>query len=349
MRALWRGIRQRSAGSAGSAAIHHSTAFLSSKTQLHLALCILNVELQHDLSVQSSIFTHLWREAGVRVCADGAANRLHDSLADADRDRLLPDLIKGDLDSIRDDVAAFYRRLGVPLERDAETDRHDFDKCLRWLEKRQEKEQPATPFSVVALGVRVPAPFAARAPPRAPPPARAASAHPRRTRARRRSAGGSSRRWRTSTWRTATPAPSSASSSSLMTRSRSSSRQARELRRGNNNATARRAPRERTRRGGAPELRPARTGANVIEPNRDVEGGTCGLVPIGGPCERVLTSGLRWDLDGSKPLEFGGLVSSSNEVRDDAMSVTVHNSSPLLWISSLVNGSKGSHDPPTGA
>ncbi len=231
MRALWRGIRQRSAGPAGSTAIHHSTAFLSGKTQLHLALCILNVELQHDLSVQSSIFTHLWREAGVRVCADGAANRLHYSLADADRDRLLPDLIKGDLDSIRDDVAAFYRRLGVPLERDAETDRHDFDKCLRWLEKRQEKEQPATPFSVVALGVRVPAPFAARAPrPAAPPPARAASAHPRRTRARRRSAGGSTRRWRTSTWRTATPAPSSASSSSPRTRSRSSSRQARKLR-----------------------------------------------------------------------------------------------------------------------
>ena len=93
---------------------HHSTAFLSSKTQLHLALVILNVELQHDLSVQSSIFTHLWREAGVRLCADGAANRLHDSLADADRGRLLPDLIKGDLDSIRDDVAAlakpFYSR-----------------------------------------------------------------------------------------------------------------------------------------------------------------------------------------------------------------------------------------------
>ena len=181
MRALWRGIRQRSAGPAGSAAIHHSTAFLSSKTQLHLALCILNVELQHDLSVQSSIFTHLWREAGVRVCVDGAANRLHDSLADADRGRLLPDLIKGDLDSIRDDVAAFYRGLGVPLERDAETDRHDFDKCLRWLEQRQENEQPATPFSVVALGVRVPAPLAVRAPTRAPPPAHAASAHPRRT------------------------------------------------------------------------------------------------------------------------------------------------------------------------
>ena len=64
------------------------------------------------------------------------------------------------------------------------------------------------------------------------------------------------------------------------------------------------------------------------------EGPTCGLIPIVGRCERVVTTGLRWNLDGSVPLEFGGLVSSSNRVVDDL--VTVDTSSPMLFTAEII-------------
>lgn len=54
--------------------------------------------------------------AKYRICADGGANRLYDSLSEQDRRRYLPDLIKGDLDSLRQDVEAFYSDLvGVDM------------------------------------------------------------------------------------------------------------------------------------------------------------------------------------------------------------------------------------------
>ena len=57
-------------------------------------------------------------------------------------------------------------------------------------------------------------------------------------------------------------------------------------------------------------------GKHVIEPNREAEDGSCGLIPLGGRCERVVTTGLKWNLDGERPLEFGSLISSSNELVD---------------------------------
>ena len=53
----------------------------------------------------------------------------------------------------------------------------------------------------------------------------------------------------------------------------------------------------------------------------------CGLLPLGAPCARAETSGLRWDVAG--PLRYGGLVSSSNEMC--ACEVRVAVSSTVLW------------------
>ena len=49
----------------------------------------------------------------------------------------LPDLIAGDLDSLRDDVARFYETRGVSIVHEPEQDSHDFEKCLRWLQRQQ--------------------------------------------------------------------------------------------------------------------------------------------------------------------------------------------------------------------
>lgn len=81
---------------------------------LYQSLAVLQAEFL-TTSVEADL------SAALRLCADGGANRLHDLFPDAmtrskyakvDRshadDRYLPDMIKGDLDSLRSDVRTFY-------------------------------------------------------------------------------------------------------------------------------------------------------------------------------------------------------------------------------------------------
>lgn len=79
-------------------------------------------------------------------------------------------------------------------------------------------------------------------------------------------------------------------------------------------------------------------GRHVIRPNSQLEGPTCGLLPIGGRCDAVWTSGLRWNLRGS-PLQFGGVVSSSNDMVphavDGRLEVRVTTTHPLVWTTVL--------------
>ena len=65
------------------------------------------------------------------------------------------------------------------------------------------------------------------------------------------------------------------------------------------------------------------------------EGPTCGLIPIFGRCEKVFTTGLQWNLNGEMPIEFGGLVSSSNRVIDDI--VVVETSTPMLFTAEIIS------------
>ena len=64
------------------------------------------------------------------------------------------------------------------------------------------------------------------------------------------------------------------------------------------------------------------------------EGPTCGLIPIQGRCDKVITTGLKWNLEGDQPMEFGGLVSSSNRVMNEV--VTVETSSPMLFTTEMI-------------
>lgn len=145
---------------------HHSMAFLSQSTSLRLALIILNTEHLSSKGEARDLFSHLWDEASVRVCADGAANRLHDALSVERRAALraacippaerrsnqLPDVITGDLDSIRPEVLDFFEQIGVPVMREPEQDTHDFEKCLRWLQAKHEAAAHEEAYSVVAFG-----------------------------------------------------------------------------------------------------------------------------------------------------------------------------------------------------
>mmetsp|Transcript_4602 Transcript_4602/g.7777 ORF Transcript_4602/g.7777 Transcript_4602/m.7777 type:complete len:279 (-) Transcript_4602:246-1082(-) len=245
---------------------YHSTAFLSSASQLKIAVVLLNVDHNRrdaPQSLQNVLLGQLWCRAEVRICADGAANRLHDSLGEHERSSMLPDLIRGDLDSLRSDVAQYYQARGVLVEHEPDQDSHDFDKCLSWLQRRQHEE--SAPFSVVVFGA-----FGGRL-------------------------------------------------DQMMA---------------NINMVYRYRSFERflllSEHSLAFLLPPGR---NIIEPNLNVENGSCGLIPLGGRCDHISSSGLRWNLNGNQSLEFGSLVSSSNEIA--SARVTVENSEPVLWTSNL--------------
>jgi len=262
-------------GAAAASSNTYSSSFLTAvAAPLNLALVILNVDRYGsgaELGPAATRFSHLWRQSSLRVCADGAANRLYDNLDEEARAQMLPDLITGDLDSLRGDVATFYSDRGVPIEGDTEQDSHDFEKCLRWLERRdaadRATEQPAgpQPLSVVAVGA-----FGGRL----------------------------------------------------------------DQQMANLNMAFAFSCFERfylISEASLAFVLPA--GKHVIETNSEAEDGTCGLIPLGGRCDHVVTTGLRWNLDGERPLEFGQLISSSNEIVDGR--VTVETSSPLLWTTGL--------------
>ncbi|GAA6014771.1 hypothetical protein JCM8202_004757 [Rhodotorula sphaerocarpa] len=92
------------------------------------ALIVLNSPLPPQ-----PLFRALWQNASLRFFADGGANRLYDRFVrgkdradgtgwddalDGDEDGWLPDLILGDLDSLRDDARRYYESKGVHVERD---------------------------------------------------------------------------------------------------------------------------------------------------------------------------------------------------------------------------------------
>lgn len=66
-------------------------------------LVILNSD-----SFNSKLTASMWGKCDIKVCADGGANRLFDSLTPENRTTCIPDYIVGDLDSLRSEVKDFY-------------------------------------------------------------------------------------------------------------------------------------------------------------------------------------------------------------------------------------------------
>ncbi|KDO87274.1 hypothetical protein CISIN_1g047888mg [Citrus sinensis] len=119
----------------------HSSSFLlpstptDSRPSLTYALVVLNQRLPRFAPL-------LWQHAKLRLCADGGANRVYDELPQlfphedpSDiRRRYKPDLIKGDMDSIRKEVMDFYASLGTKVvDESHDQDTTDLHKCVAYI------------------------------------------------------------------------------------------------------------------------------------------------------------------------------------------------------------------------
>lgn len=75
-------------------------------------------------------------------------------------------------------------------------------------------------------------------------------------------------------------------------------------------------------------------GKHIIECNREVEGPTCGVMPLGGPI-RLTTRGLKWNLT-DYPCHFGGMVSTSNLLDSDT--IEIETDKAVVWTVELKEG-----------
>ncbi|KAJ7593003.1 thiamine pyrophosphokinase [Mycena floridula] len=107
------------------------------------ALIILNQPFS------TCLLSRVWNSSTWHCCADGGANRLYDVLSESERSSYLPDLIKGDLDSLRSDVRDYYFAKGVPVVQDDDQYSTDLMKCVAAL---VENEKNGIQYELVLLG-----------------------------------------------------------------------------------------------------------------------------------------------------------------------------------------------------
>nr|VDD53602.1 unnamed protein product [Brassica oleracea] len=137
----------------------HSSSFLlpaDEASAKRYALIVLNQNLPRFTPL-------LWEHAKLRLCADGGANRIYDELPlfFPREDALLirnrsplykPDVIKGDMDSIRPDVLHFYLSLGTKvIDESHDQDTTDLDKCILFI-RDSPLNQESSKLQILATG-----------------------------------------------------------------------------------------------------------------------------------------------------------------------------------------------------
>ena len=90
-----------------------------------LMLILLNRPMKRDHVLE------LWHRSKYVVCADGAANRLFTVFSEEqERDKYIPNVILGDLDSIKGYVKEYYTERGCKIALAHDQDYTDMQKCI---------------------------------------------------------------------------------------------------------------------------------------------------------------------------------------------------------------------------
>jgi thiamine pyrophosphokinase len=238
------------------------TSPLLSSDRDSTALIMLNTPMACP---PSPLFDALWQSTRLHVCADGGANRLRRANKD-----LTPDLVVGDLDSLKSHVREYYEQRGVCIEKVDDQDTNDMEKALIAVEKSAFKK------CIVYGG------FGGRL------DQEMASLHLLYVYKDR-----FEEMWMYNDETCAV------------------------LLQGQVEYSVELSPPARDRPYG--------------------EGPTCGIIPLGEPCESVTTRGLKWELTNNRT-EFGGLLSTSNRMLGNE--VSIHASHAVLFTTEVISGVK---------
>ncbi len=110
-------------------------------------------------SRQIGHFRRLWQSASLRLCADGASNRLLDAFGpvafddqNAEKSIQLPDVILGDLDSIRPDTRQFFESKGVAVHVRPSQYATDLQKTIQEVEDREEASADGSEHTLIIFG-----------------------------------------------------------------------------------------------------------------------------------------------------------------------------------------------------
>uniref|UniRef100_A0A804Q0J2 Thiamine pyrophosphokinase n=1 Tax=Zea mays TaxID=4577 RepID=A0A804Q0J2_MAIZE len=144
--------------------MRHSSAFLLPSTapsspapgpdDAAVAVVVLNQPLPRFAPL-------LWSRAAVRVCADGGANRVFDGMPallpgqdpDEVRASYKPDVIKGDMDSVRPEVKEHYSNLGTRIvDESHDQDTTDLHKCIAFIAENYSATNKSNQLSILVLG-----------------------------------------------------------------------------------------------------------------------------------------------------------------------------------------------------
>lgn len=258
------------------------------------------------------IFDTLWNISSYKVCADGGANRLYDIRQDDDNNDdnyYIPNLIKGDLDSISSNVLEYYKKKGCEIIQDFDQDTNDLDKALQsvceWWNNNinnnnaTKKKKKIQIYIYGAFGGRFDQEMAS---------IQALYKWSHIFDYRVYLYNHETCAWLLKPMKNVNDDGSTSLSSIIRNDIQ------------------------------IPFFGEKEEDNNYYHDNIYVgEGPTCGLIPIGCKCNVVKTNGLKWNLDGScnnSMLEFGGLVSSSNRVMENV--VSIYSSDPLVFTAEII-------------
>jgi thiamine pyrophosphokinase len=100
------------------------------ETTIPFVLVILNQPINED---NEGYLRILWSKSCLRICADGAANRIYEWSARSNEElNYVPNYICGDLDSLRSEIGEFYKKHGTKIIRLHNQNYTDFHKTLKF-------------------------------------------------------------------------------------------------------------------------------------------------------------------------------------------------------------------------